>query len=214
MRTMWGVIGLLVSGAAVASPWSISVGLGSAIPANARSGAQAETATTAAACGCTVFGQADARAVVGSLGVGYRVNRWVALAAAGFGGGSFQESLTLTGSGITAPATIRDHIAGGYILAEAHHRFAGRWSWAAGAGLAVTRDSESGSITVNGTTTAFPAVSNTRVSAALAASVSYAFTRRWSMGAAYVEIPTVGRQGQQYTAGPLGIADLIGSYRF
>ena len=214
MRTMWGVIGLLVSGAAVASPWSISVGLGSAIPANARSGAQAETATTAAACGCTVSGHADTRAVVGSLGVGYRVNRWVALAGAGFGGGSFQESLTLTGGGITAPATIRDHIAGGYILAEAHHRFAGRWSWAAGAGLAVTRDSESGSITVNGTTTAFPAVSNTRVSAALAASVSYALTRRWSMGASYVEIPTVGRQGQQYTAGPFGLAQLVGTYRF
>ena len=148
------------------------------------------------------------------LALGYRVSRWIAVQGTAFGEPTFQGALALSGGGTTAPATITDRITGGTLVALAHHRFAGRWSWSAGAGVAVTRDSESGSITVNGVTHTVPAAVTTRVSPAVSASISYALTRRWSVGASYVEITSVGSRGQQYTAGPLGLATLTGTYRF
>lgn len=215
-KVQWvaGLVGLVVSAAAVASPWSLTVGVGSALAANAQSGGQTAIDTVGAACGCTVTGHADTRVPFGSVGVGYRVNRWVAVAASGFAAGTFQDSMTLTGGGQSAPATLRDHISGGDLLLQIHHRFSRRWAWSAGAGLAVTRDSESGAITVGGSTATFPAVVNTRVSAAVSVAVTYALTRRWGLGLSYVEIPTVGSSGGQYTAGPLGLASVTGAYRF
>ena len=209
-----GMVGLIVSGVAVASPWSLSVGLGSAIAADARSGARAEIATVRTACGCAVAGGGPTHAGYGLLALGYRVSRWIAVQGTAFGEPTFQGALSLSGGGTTAPATITDRITGGTLLALAHHRFAGSWAWAAGAGVAVTRDSESGSITVNGVTHTVPAAVTTRVSPAVSASISYALTRRWSVGASYVEITSVGRQGQQYTAGPLGLASVTGTYTF
>ena len=214
MRKMIGMVCLLVSGVAVASRWSLTVGLGSALAANARSGAQAEIATVRTACGCAVTGHGPTHAGYGSLALGYRVSRWIAVQGTAFGEPSFKGALTLSGGGTTAPATIRDRITGGTVLALAHHRFAGSWSWSAGAGVGVTRDSESGSITVAGVTHTVPADVTTRVSPALAAGVRYHFDRHWSMGGSYVEILRVGRAGQQYTAGPLGLAAVIGTYTF
>ena len=209
-----GFLGVLVWGVAFASPWSVSVGLGSALPANGRSGYQGETGTAASACGCTVTGSAATSAGFLALGVRYRLGPWVAVSATGWDARSFDGNMTLSGGGVVAPATISDHLAGGYVLVEAHHRFAGRWTWAAGAGVAVTRDSEQGSITVGGTTTSFPADTATRVGPALRVAVGYRITRRWAVGLSYVELPTVGQSGYQYTAGPLGLAAFTGRYTF
>ena len=205
-----GFLGVLVWGVACASPWSMSVGLGSALPANAQSGYQGEISTAASACGgCTVTGSAATSAGFLSLGVRYRLGPWVAVSATGWDARSFDGNMTLSGGGTVAPATISDHMAGGYVLFEAHHRFAGRWAWAAGAGFGVTRDSEQGSITVGGITPTFPADTTTRVGPALRAAVSYHIDRRWAAGLSYVELPTVGNSGYQYTAGPLGLASFV-----
>ena len=209
-----GFLGVLVWGVAFASPWSVSLGLGSAAGANDRSGMQGEINTTAAACGCTVTGSAATSAGFLALGARYRLGPWVAVSATGWDARSFDGNMTLSGGGTVAPATVSDHLAGGYVLVEAHHRFAGRWAWTLGAGVAVTRDSEQGSITVNGTTTTFPADTSTRVGPAVRVAVSYHIDRRWAVGLSYVELPTVGQSGYQYTAGPLGLAAFTGRYTF
>ena len=213
-RLIGGFLLVLMSGVAIAGSWSITGTIGSAIPADAHSGAQGEIAATGAACGCAVSGSADVRQLFAGVGLAYRVNRWVSVSGGGWAARSFQENVVLSGSSGSAPASIRDRLSGGYVLAEAHHRFARRWAWAAGVGLAVTSDSESGSITVNGSTTTFPADATTRVSPAFSAAVSYLFNRRWSAGLSYLEIPNVGSSGNQYTAGAVGLAAATASYRF
>lgn len=205
---------MMVSGLALASPWSLSVSAGGAIPANAVSGGQAELTGVHSACGCTVIGTADSRVPFMAVGARYVVNRWIAVNSGVFGARQMRVNLTLTGSGVTAPAVIRDRLIGGYLMAQFHHPLFGRWRGSIGGGIAVTSDSEDGSITVNGVTTSVPSDTTTHTSPAFSIGAHYAFNAHWRLGVSYLEIVQVGSSGNQYTAGPVGLAAATASYRF
>ncbi|MHB1567363.1 MAG: outer membrane protein [Acidiferrobacter sp.] len=216
-RLLWLVLcaGVCVGAPAVAlaSPWTVGVQIGSAIPADAGSGGQSAVAVVSAACGCTVSGTADTREPFLGAAATYRLTRWIAVRGSIFGARRFAEDVSLSGGGRTGGGYLHDTLIGGTVMALAHHRFARRWSWSAGAGLAVTSDSETGGVSIAGGPSAtFPADATTSVGGAFAVGVHYAFTRRWSAGVGYLEITNVGSSGNQYTAGPLGLASFAVRY--
>lgn len=216
-RWMIGLGLLMVSGLAIASPWSIRVQGGTAQALNATSNGQALSAEAATACGCVVTSSVPSQEGAARITGRYSFTRHWALSFGVFAASRFVIHGTAHVSATAAdPITVSDRIIGQTVLGVFRGRIR-RFLWHVGAGLAVTRDSETSAITGNGVT--YSASAATFVgSAALEGGLGYAFNRHWGLTASVLYIPVVGSSesatGGQYTHGPLLISSVGGSYRF
>ncbi len=216
-RLIGGFFLVLVSGVAVAGSWSVRLQGGSAHALNATANARELSAQVSQACGCIVTSSVASTEGAARITARYAFNRRWALSFGTFAASQFRINGAAHVSATSSdPITVSDRILGSTVLGVLHGHVR-RFLWHVGAGLAVTRDSETSTISGGGVTNSAYAAS-TVASGALEGGLGYAFTRHWGLTASVLYIPTVGSSetatSGQYTNGPLLISALGASYRF
>lgn len=211
------IVGLLMSGVAVASPWSVHlmVGVGDAL--GAQSHGAAAVAQVGQACGCSVSSSIATNEPAAQLSARYNVRRWLAVEGSAFNLATFYSAGTANVSATQSYAfTVNDRVYGGTVQAVVRGRFA-RVLWHIGAGVAVSHDSETSWINGGGAASSASA-STTKASAAVSGGIGYRFADRWSVGASVLYVPHVGSTetatGGEYTNGGLLLAGADLGYRF
>lgn len=216
-RLIGGFVLVLMSSVAIASPWSVRVQGGVAYALNANGNGEALFSPVAQSCGCRVSSRIVTQEPAARVTARYAFSRRWALSFGAFAADRFvSDGAAYVSATTSEPITVSDRILGDTVLGV-FRGGAHRFRWRVGAGVAVTRDSETSTITVNGTTYAAQAASIV-TSVALEGGLGYGFTRHWGLTASVLYIPSVGTSETattgQYTNGPLLISGLGVSYRF